>query len=106
MTEGLILFKEVEHTRDALEELASTLIFHGFKIRIDQYAETFIDNPVLELRISPRPTYCDRGQWLWHAYSRDLDVAYVDDDDGFPRYYYSTRNMVSEISLVVEPSHE
>lgn len=39
-----------------------------------------------EIHITPRPRYCDRGDWLIHmAGSNDTDEA-----DRFPRYFFGT----------------
>jgi hypothetical protein len=40
-----------------------------------------------EIHLTPRPSYCDRGDWLIHVegHNSDLDGA-----DGFPRYFFGS----------------
>jgi hypothetical protein len=40
-----------------------------------------------EIWIQPRPSYCDRGDWIIHVDCRNGDL---DGADGFPRYFFGT----------------
>jgi len=40
-----------------------------------------------EIHITPRPSYCDRGDWLIHVEGHNSDI---DEQDGFPRYFIGT----------------
>lgn len=45
-----------------------------------------------EIHLTPRPGYCDRGDWLIHVDAHgahDLDHA-----DGFPRYFFGSEDEV------------
>jgi hypothetical protein len=44
-----------------------------------------------EIWLTPRPVYCDRGDWIIYvdAHNGDLDGA-----DGFPRYFFGSADEV------------
>jgi hypothetical protein len=44
-----------------------------------------------EIHLTPRPGYCDRGDWIIHVECHNGDV---DRQDGFPRYFFGSENEV------------
>lgn len=53
-----------------------------------------------EVTLQPRPTYCDRGQFLAML---EVDSGqyklHVDSADNWPRYYFTLENALEEIKL-------
>jgi hypothetical protein len=49
-------------------------------------------NGVVVGTLEPRPSYCDRGRWMFRCDLPDLDHA-----DGFPRYYMDLERAKDEI---------
>lgn len=49
----------------------------------------------------PRPSYCDRGNWLAHVHpyaARDAQIGLaLDDADGWPRYYFDLERARGEL---------
>lgn len=51
------------------------------------------------IQVEPRPHYCDRGNWkvlIDHTGALDFD-----DQDGFPRYFFSLDSLKSEMEAWV-----
>lgn len=46
-----------------------------------------------------RPGYCDRGKW--HVLVESYGVAGLDDQEGFPRYYFRLQHLQREMALWV-----
>ena len=67
---------EVQHVRD-----------HLYKI----------EHPECEITIEERPPYCDRGRYIVKVFPRGKLALSFDHQDGFPRYYFSWKNMLEEI---------
>lgn len=47
------------------------------------------------IHLVPRPTYCDRGDWIIHLDWEGTDSR-IDDADGFPRYFFGSEEEVKK----------
>lgn len=47
--------------------------------------------------ITIRPSYCDRGKYLWNAQSKDITILEIDSADLFPRYFFNIEALGMEI---------
>lgn len=58
-----------------------------------------IITPKIHLYIEPRQHYCDRGRYLVKAHTINWQPGddIIDDQDGFPRYYFNFDCMLIEI---------
>ena len=54
--------------------------------------------------LEPRPTYCDRGNWI--AKIDALPIVNIDGADGWPRYYFDFDRAQSEIVAWMEKRGE
>lgn len=50
-----------------------------------------------EIYAEPRPHYCDRGEWK--VIINSLVVSPLDDQEGFPRYYFKLQTLKDEMEL-------
>lgn len=48
--------------------------------------------------IEARPHYCDRGEWIAKLHPTDLLALEIDNQDGWPRYYFDFDRAVAEIA--------
>lgn len=48
------------------------------------------------ITLEPRPSYCDRGDWIAKLFPRDELFLDIDSQDGWPRYYFSLDAAKSE----------
>lgn len=65
---------------------------------------TDIDMDHAYMCIEIRQPYCDRGRYsvkAWHK-PESIDKCYIDDADGFPRYYFDFFAMMSEIKAFID----
>lgn len=83
-------------------ELQEMFSQFGIASEVDEYNILIIDIGPLHLWISQRPHYCDRGRWLVHAESRNPVALSLDAADGFPRYYYQSTALVTEVMSFIE----
>ena len=65
----------------------------GVWYKRDGYEELFGKGVVIT--IERRPAYCDRGRWIAKAFSRG--IFFMDDQDGWPRYYFDLERAKAEI---------
>jgi hypothetical protein len=61
---------------------------------IDHHGKGF-----LNIHAMMRPEYCDRGKW--HVLIEPVGVAGPDNQEGFPRYYFSLANLKDEMEAWV-----
>jgi len=57
-----------------------------------------------EIILEPRPAYCDRGNWLAKVFvdpGKEIDL-WIDNADGWPRYYFSLMNALDECKSWLE----
>lgn len=47
--------------------------------------------------VQKRPDYCDRGRWQLNAKSFDSRMVSIDEQDGFPRYYFTNEALILEV---------
>ena len=47
--------------------------------------------------LAPRPSYCDRGQWLAYLDARGALAREIDTQDGWPRYYFDLERAKAEV---------
>lgn len=70
------------------------------KENIKQYLNEHycIDIPISHglLCIENRPSCCDRGRYIVKVFSDNI-LLWVDDADGFPRYYFNFDCMIQEV---------
>lgn len=52
--------------------------------------------------MEPRPHYCDRGNWVVKVTPVHEDIADINGQDGFPRYYFDFENMMEEVLAWLE----
>lgn len=52
--------------------------------------------------IEQRPSYCDRGRFTIKAFTSDYTRFYIDDADGFPRYFFKMENLLSELKEYID----
>jgi hypothetical protein len=53
-----------------------------------------------DFSLEPRPLYCDRGRWIAKVQSKVApSVDVIDEQDGWPRYYMTLENAMSECEL-------
>ena len=83
-------------------ELQDMFKQYGIVSVIDAYDVLTIDIGPLHLWIGQRPHYCDRGRWLVHVETRDPIALSLDAADGFPRYYYKDKSLVTEVVSFIE----
>ena len=84
-------------TNAQTQRLLSLLHEAELDATVDVYGELHYRFACFQVRISPRPIYCDRGRWLLHAESTDCREATLDWADGFPRYYFNDHALVAEL---------
>jgi hypothetical protein len=68
------------------------------EISVDEVDHFYVINvPQAQITIEARPVYCDRGNFLVKVFPRgDLALA-LDEQDGFPRYYFGPLACADEI---------
>jgi len=49
------------------------------------------------ISLEPRPTYCDRGNFLAKLFITDARKLFIDDADAWPRYYMNLERAKAEI---------
>lgn len=49
------------------------------------------------ISIEERPAYCDRGEWIAKLHPRGTFAMEIDEQDGWPRYYFGWDRMLEEI---------
>lgn len=54
------------------------------------------------ITLEPRPGYCDRGQFIAKLVPRGELVREIDDQDGWPRYYFDEARAKAEIHAWLE----
>jgi len=50
-----------------------------------------------EITLEPRPSYCDRGNWLAKLFPSGALLRKIDGHDGWPRYYFNIDRAKAEI---------
>jgi hypothetical protein len=50
-----------------------------------------------EITIEPRAWYCDRGNWLAKIFPTGQLMMDIDDQDGWPRYYFDLDRAMLEV---------
>ena len=53
--------------------------------------------PQALITIEPRPSYCDRGNFIVKVFPRGDLALSLDDADAFPRYYFGVRACADEL---------
>lgn len=57
--------------------------------------------------VERRPPYCDRGNYLWYCDNNLSNrMNLIDDQDGFPRYYFDYDAMITEMVLFLKKRNE
>lgn len=56
-----------------------------------------IDLPQALITIEPRLPYCDRGRWIAKTFPRGRFGRDFDEQDGWPRYYYTIEACAIEV---------
>ena len=52
------------------------------------------------ITLEPRPTYCDRGNWIAKLHARGFLKDEIDHSDMWPRYYFDLDRAKLEIEAV------
>lgn len=50
-----------------------------------------------EISLEPRPSYCDRGEWIAKLFPTGRLALEIDDADRWPRYYFDLDRALLEI---------
>lgn len=50
-----------------------------------------------EISLQPRPSYCDRGNWIAKLFPTGMLAREIDAADGWPRYYFDFDRALAEI---------
>lgn len=58
----------------------------------------------VQITLEPRPTYCDRGNWI--AKITKPGPLDIDDADMFPRYYFYINNAFKELESFLHKRKE
>lgn len=59
-------------------------------------ADDYGEESRYHLWINPRPWYCDRGDWSMHVDAEGTARLCLDEQDGFPRYFFGSAEEVKE----------
>lgn len=51
-----------------------------------------------EITIEPRPAWCDRGRFIAKLHPNGVFALEIDEQDGWPRYYFDWERMLAEIA--------
>ena len=57
----------------------------------------FIKGKNCMITLEARPSYCDRGNWIAKLFPKDKLAREIDEQDGWPRYYFDKERAKLEI---------
>jgi hypothetical protein len=80
-------------------KLAEELAARGVPVTHEHTAGQWlrIDVAQAQITIEPRPHYCDRGNFIVKVFPRGDLALSLDEQDGFPRYYFGVQACADEV---------
>lgn len=63
----------------------------------EKFSHWSIKGKDCEITLEKRPHYCDRGNYLAKIFANNQFVLWLDQADGWPRYYFLLENAKVEI---------
>jgi hypothetical protein len=80
-----------------LYKLREQLQAKGLTVEFPEERWFVIDVEQAQITIEGRPHYCDRGNFIVKVFPRGDLALSLDDQDGFPRYYFGVQACADEV---------